>query len=189
MRSEILWAARYGSLFATHQSTKQLNFVAAGCIWMSDFARAKVSVFSNLPIAFSEMVWCFIFPTSRDLHANTFRELSEVYADLIRHAGFHFPTTGNFTLWDWAPSLYILQFVAYLDTENNMISQNTSKWLLDMHVSMHTCHIKNNSTPKPWKSCWSESGWQPCILHSLLVINCLLFGKEMENKFWRPTIV
>ena len=35
---------------------------------------------------------------SRDLHANTFRELSEVYADLIRHAGFHCPTTGNFTL-------------------------------------------------------------------------------------------
>ena len=32
MRSEILWAARYGSLFATHQSTKQLNFVAAGCL-------------------------------------------------------------------------------------------------------------------------------------------------------------
>ena len=98
MRSEILWAAPYGSLFATHQSTKQLNFVADGCIWMSDFALAKVSVFSNLPIVFSEMVLCFIFPTSRDLHANTFRELSEVYADLIRHAGFHFPTTGNFTL-------------------------------------------------------------------------------------------
>ena len=98
MRSEILWAARYGSLFATHQSTKQLNFVADGCIWMSDFALAKVSVFSNLPIVFSEMVLCFVFPTSRDLHANTFRELSEVYADLIRHAGFHFPTTGNFTL-------------------------------------------------------------------------------------------
>ena len=99
MRSEILWAARYGSLFATHQSTKQLNFVADGCIWMSNFALAKVSMFSNLPIVFSKMVLCFIFPTSRDLHANTFRELSEVYADLIRHAGFHFPTTGNFTLW------------------------------------------------------------------------------------------
>ena len=98
MQSEILWAACYGSLFATHQSTKQLNFVADGCIWMSDFALAKVSVFSNLPIVYAEMVLCFIFPTSRDLHANTFRELSEVYADLIRHAGFHFPTTGNFTL-------------------------------------------------------------------------------------------
>ena len=98
MRSEILWAAHYGSLFATHQSTKQLNFEADGCIWMSDFALAKVSVFSNLPIVYGEMVLCFIFPTSRDLHANTFRELSEVYADLIRHAGFHFPTTGNFTL-------------------------------------------------------------------------------------------
>jgi len=66
---------------------------------MSDFALAKVSVFSNLPIAFSEMVLCFIFPTSRDLNANTFRELSEVYVDLICHAGFHFPTTGNFTLY------------------------------------------------------------------------------------------
>ena len=99
MRSEILWAARHGSLFATHQSTKQLNFVADGCMWMSDFALAKVSVFSNLPIVFSEMVLCFIFPTSRDLHANTFRELTEVYTDLICHAGFHFLTTGNFTLW------------------------------------------------------------------------------------------
>ena len=101
VRSEILklWAACYGSLFATHQSTKQLNLVADGCIWMSDFALAKVSVFSNLPIVYGEMVLCFIFPTSRDLHANTFRELSEGYADLIRHAGFHFPTTGNFTLW------------------------------------------------------------------------------------------
>ena len=45
MQSEILWAARYGSLFETHQSTKQLNFVADGCIWMSDFALAKVSVY------------------------------------------------------------------------------------------------------------------------------------------------
>ena len=98
MGSEILWAARYGSLFATHQSTKQLNFVADGCIWMSDFALAKVSMFSNLPIAFTEMVLCFIFPTSRDLHANTFRELSEVYADLICHTSFQFLTTENFTL-------------------------------------------------------------------------------------------
>ena len=113
MRSEILWAARYGSLFVTHQSTKQLNFLADGCIWMSDFALAKVSVFSNLPIVFSEMVLCFIFPTSRDLHANTFRELSEVYADLIRHAGFHFPTTGNFTLWNvrnWQHRTYDIWF-------------------------------------------------------------------------------
>ena len=42
--------------------------------------------------------WCFIFPMARDLHANTFCELLEVYSDLIRHVGFHFPTTRNFTL-------------------------------------------------------------------------------------------
>ena len=65
---------------------------------MSDFALAKVSVFSNLPIVYSEMVLCFIFPMSRDLHANTFRELLKIYGDLIRHMSFHFPTTGNFTL-------------------------------------------------------------------------------------------
>ena len=33
-----------------------LNLVADGCIWMSDFALAKVSMFSNLPNVLSK--WC-----------------------------------------------------------------------------------------------------------------------------------
>ena len=110
-------------------SSKHKTFEFGGW-WMSLNVFSKVSVFSNLSIVFSEMVLCFIFQTSQNLHANKFRDFSEVYANLIRHASFHFLTTGNFT----QCIVLVCSSIFFVDKQN----LDMTTIILSANVRLHT---------------------------------------------------